>query len=225
MSADLQKLLSQLSRDDLQHLLAAKEELEALQQRRDELRRELEEVEARLAGVLGATVRGRAKTAARTGKVVAKKRKKATRQRAAKKGAASAAASPAESTGGARAKKAKKKITKKSAKKSAKKSTKKSAKKSTKKVAKKASRNVAAKPARRRTAATTAGAEPRVKLEDVVVGVLEQHGSPMPFQELLATIVEGQLVASRSANFANVLRRTISMSERIKWVARGVYGL
>jgi len=39
----------------------------------------------------------------------------------------------------------------------------------------------------------------------------------------MATIQKKKLIKTKSANFANVLRRTISTSEKIKRVGRGVY--
>ena len=65
----------------------------------------------------------------------------------------------------------------------------------------------------------------RMTLEDVVASILAQCGEPMPFKVLLERIVKGELFASRSKNFENVLRRTLSTSKRIKRLGRGIYGL
>jgi hypothetical protein len=46
---------------------------------------------------------------------------------------------------------------------------------------------------------------------------------PMAFPEIMATIQKKKLIKTKSANFANVLRRTISTSEKIKRVSRGTY--
>ncbi len=62
-------------------------------------------------------------------------------------------------------------------------------------------------------------------LQEVVAGLIRQNGKPMEFQTILGTIRRKKLVTTRSANFANVLRRTLSTSTRIKRVARGTYGL
>ena len=77
---------------------------------------------------------------------------------------------------------------------------------------------VAAK--RGRPAATKA---PRQTVESVVVALLKAHKKPMAFPEIMATIQKRKLIKTKSANFANVLRRTISTSSKIKRVGRGVY--
>ncbi len=87
-----------------------------------------------------------------------------------------------------------------------------------KKVAKK--KTVAKKAAGRKTAA---GRGPTV--ESVVIGLLKKAGKPVSFQDLLKTITEGKLVKSRSADFSNVLRRTLSTSEKVVRAGRGVYKL
>ncbi len=88
----------------------------------------------------------------------------------------------------------------------------------------KAGRRAAAKPAkpaaaRGRKAERGTGAT----LQDVVVGLIRKNGAPMPFQDILAAITKQKLVKTRSKNFANVLRRTLSTSTRVKRVARGTY--
>ncbi len=61
-------------------------------------------------------------------------------------------------------------------------------------------------------------------LQDVVANLIRGHGGSMSFQDILHTIQSRQLVKTRSKNFANVLRRTLSTSKTIKRVSRGVYG-
>jgi len=91
-----------------------------------------------------------------------------------------------------------------------------------KRGAKKAGRKVAAKAAKasKRKRATPAG---RVTIEAIVVDLLKKTGRPMAFQDLLATIKKQKLVKTKSANFANVLRRTLSTSKAVKRAGRGVY--
>ncbi len=77
---------------------------------------------------------------------------------------------------------------------------------------------VAAK--RGRPAATKA---PRQTVESVVISLLKANMKPMAFPEIMAVIQKKKLIKTNSANFANVLRRTISTSSKIKRVARGMY--
>ena len=42
-------------------------------------------------------------------------------------------------------------------------------------------------------------------------------------QDILTTVTKKKLIKSKSADFANVLRRTVSISKKIKRVSRGVY--
>lgn len=119
------------------------------------------------------------------------------------------------------------------AKRTKKRAKKKVAGKSVKKTAKKATRKKTAKKApRRKTAAKKTGktvrksaAAPRPKLEDVIVKVLGRRKKGMSFKDLHATIVDGKLFATKSANFDNVLRRTLSTSKKVKRVGRGVYAV
>ena len=106
---------------------------------------------------------------------------------------------------------AKKTVSKRGAKKAA-------AKRGTKKAAHK----VAARSAKaaKKKAAPTKG---RVTVESVVVDLLKKNGAPMSFKDILATIQKKKLVKTKSANFANVLRRTLSTSEVVKRAGRGVY--
>jgi ABC-type transporter Mla subunit MlaD len=196
MSADINQLLAELSRADIEKLLAAKDEVESLEQRRAELLKELAGVEKKLAQVVG-----RAVGAGKTARKVAKKTAKKVAKKAAKK----------------RTKKTTKKTTKKVAKKAAKKSTKKAARKAVKKTAKK----TAAKAARGGKVAK----KPRLTLESVVCDLLTKRGEPVTFKDIHATIVGEKLYASKAGSFENVLRRTLSTSERIKRVGRGLYSI
>ncbi len=92
--------------------------------------------------------------------------------------------------------------------------------KGTKKTVRKAAGKPTRKAPRRAAAGKVAG---RVKLEDVVLGVLKKKGQPMAFKELYDAIVGGKLFKSKSKNFDNVLRRTLSTSKLVKRVSRGVY--
>jgi hypothetical protein len=60
-------------------------------------------------------------------------------------------------------------------------------------------------------------------LEQTIVDVIKGYGKPMPFPIIKSTIMRGKLFKTRSSNFDNVLRRTISASRAIKRVRRGVY--
>ncbi len=167
MPTNLSKLLSELSRNDIQKLLVAKEEVDTLEARRAELQKELSTIEKRLAKLIGETLGSARATTRKTGKKAAGK----------------------------------------------------TAGKAPRKTARKTTRKAAAKGGRK------AAAKPRVKLEDVVVAVLQKQGDAMPFKEILEAITTGKLFKSRSANFDNVLRRTLSTSDKVKRVSRGVYGL
>ena len=81
----------------------------------------------------------------------------------------------------------------------------------------------AAATARRRPGRTAA--KGKTTLEDVVVALLKKAASPMPFQDILKAIESGRLFKSRSADFSNVLRRTLSTAKTVKRFGRGVYGL
>ena len=65
----------------------------------------------------------------------------------------------------------------------------------------------------------------KMKLEDVIVAVIRKKRGPVAFQDLKARIVMGKLFKTKSGNFDNVLRRTLSTSKAVKRVARGVYDL
>ena len=189
MPKDLSRLLTELSRDDLERLLAAKSEVEELETRRDELRRDLAEVERQLARLADAV----------PGRGGAGRRKKSAKKVARKAASKKAKKKTARTTGTAAGKKAAKKTVKKAGKKAGKKTAKKTAKK----------------------AAKAPRSQPT--LEDVIVQVLQEHGEPMAFKNILSTITGRKLFKTRSKSFDNVLRRTISTSDRIKRHGRGIY--
>ncbi len=123
----------------------------------------------------------------------------------------------------ARKKAVKKAARKKAAKKVAKKTT---GKRAAKKVAKKATgKRAAKKTGKKATKAKAARAKSRPTIESVIVDLLTKNGGPMAFKDILGAIQKQKLVKTKSKNFPNVLRRTLSTSERIKRAGRGVYGL
>jgi hypothetical protein len=83
----------------------------------------------------------------------------------------------------------------------------------------------AKKAVRKQTKPAAAGRAKRTTLEDVIVSVIREHGEPMPFKTLLDAIVKGKRFKTRSKDFGNVLRRTLSTSQRVKRKGRGVYGI
>lgn len=171
-----------LSMSELRHLLATKEKMEKLEERRASLAGELAAVEAEMAKLLAAPAGKARKKAGRPAKKTAKK-----------------AGRPAKKT-------AKKAVAKKAAKKAVKKA-----------VAKKAVRKAG------RPAGKAAKKAPRVTVESVVADLIRGQGSPMSFQDIFAEITKRNLVKTKSRNFANVLRRTLSTSKALRRVGRGVY--
>ena len=136
-------------------------------------------------------------------------------------GAASKKKSPAK-------KRAKKKVTKKAGTKTAKKTVKKTTRKAVrKKTGKKVGKKVSSKTAAKKKSVVRkprrAAAGKKLKLEDVIVAVIKKNGGPVAFQDLKATIVKGKLFKTKSGNFDNVLRRTLSTSKAVKRVGRGIY--
>ena len=139
---------------------------------------------------------------------------------------------PASSKAAAGKKTAKKKVAKKKVAK--KKVTKRKATKKTvvkKKVAKKkvvkkkaTKKKVAKKKTAKKTTKKKAGAKANT-VESVVLGLLKKAKGPLSFQDILSRITEGKLVKTKSKNFANVLRRTLSTSKNVKRPSRGVYAL
>lgn len=63
----------------------------------------------------------------------------------------------------------------------------------------------------------------KMKLEDVIVSVIRKNRSSIAFQVLKARILKGKLFKTKSGNFDNVLRRTLSTSKKVKRVGRGIY--
>lgn len=130
---------------------------------------------------------------------------------------------------GATRKVRRKKVAKKAARKTGKKATRK--KVARKKVVKKkvVRRKAAGKKSSvkkapvKKSAKGRASGTGKMKLEDVIVKVIKKHGSPMAFQDLKARILKGKLFKTKSGNFDNVLRRTLSTSKAVKRVGRGIY--
>lgn len=92
-------------------------------------------------------------------------------------------------------------------------------------VKRKTGKKAVAKKATKKRVAKKAAAKktPRVTVESVVVGLLKGKKKPMAFQDILSTIQKKKLVTSKSKNFGNVLRRTLSTSKKVKRVSRGMY--
>ncbi len=63
----------------------------------------------------------------------------------------------------------------------------------------------------------------RPTVESVVVDLLKKNKKPMAFRDILATIQKKRLVKTKSKDFTNVLRRTLSTSKKIKRAGRGIY--
>ena len=91
-------------------------------------------------------------------------------------------------------------------------------------VKKKVGKKAAGKKTVRKSVPSKASDRPKMKLEDVIVAVIRKNGAPIAFQELKARIVKGKLFKTKSGNFDNVLRRTLSTSKMVKRVGRGIYG-
>ncbi len=201
-------LPTDLSLAELKRLVAVKERMDKLTSRKAKLEKELAKIEKDLTKLL-----------AGVGKPA---RKKAGRKKVAKKKAVGRPRKKKKAVGRPRKKKPvgrprKKKPVGRPRKKAARKVAKKTVKKAVRKVAKKKVRKtgkVLASPRRKG----------KQTLEDVVAGLIKKNGKPLAFQDILATIVKKKLVATKSKNFANVLRRTLSTSKKIKRVGRGVYG-
>ena len=62
-------------------------------------------------------------------------------------------------------------------------------------------------------------------LTDVIVKLIRTNGKPMQFKAIATAIKKGKLVKTKSKNFENVLRRTLSPSTAVKRVARVTYGV
>ncbi len=101
---------------------------------------------------------------------------------------------------------------------------KKAAKKTTRKTAKKSgAKKVTRKKVVRKKVVPKKVAAGKMKLEDVIVSVIRKNRSSIAFQELKARILKGKLFKTKSGNFDNVLRRTLSTSKKVKRVGRGIY--
>ena len=88
-------------------------------------------------------------------------------------------------------------------------------KKAVKAASKKKAVQVRKKRAAKKVTAKKAKA-PRVTVESVVIDLLKAQKKPMAFQDILSTIQKKKLIKSKSKDFANVLRRTVSSSKKIK---------
>lgn len=211
MAMKTKTLLSGLSTSDLKKLLVARERIDVLEEQRDRLAKDLAAVDRELAGLLTAAAagkvpagakRGRKPAAGKTGRKKAGRKKTGKKKTAKRKVAKKAARTKSvRSKGGPGAKAVK------------------TGKRGPGRPAKKASR----KGAGRTPAGGKRAGKERIKLEDVIVNVLRQQGPQLSFQDLLRAIVEGKLYATKSKKFDNVLRRTLSTSELVKRVGRGVY--
>jgi chromosome segregation ATPase len=194
------KLPTHLSLDAIKKLLQIKKRMAPLEKRKEELEKELAKIESELK-TLGS---GRMTTKA-------KRRKKVRRKKAAKK---TLRKKTARKVG------RKKVARKKTARKAVKKTARKVAAKAVRKVAKKGARKKARKVAGKGKGRAATG---KLTLEDVVGGLIKNNKKPLAFQAILKTILGKKLVATKSKNFANVLRRTLSTSKKIKRVGRGMY--
>jgi phenylalanyl-tRNA synthetase alpha subunit len=215
MARSKTSILNDLSTADLKRLLAARERIDVLERERAKLAADLARVEKELAQLManaadggrpkrkaraaGAKKAGRGRTAVRRKAKTATVKKAAAKKKTASKKAATKKAAT------------KKAATKKAA------TRKTTAKKTT------AKKTTAKKTSAKKTAARKTAAKPRKTLEDVVVQVLKKNGGTMPFQDLKGAIVKGRLFTSRSTNFDNVLRRTLSTSKAVKRAGRGIY--
>lgn len=100
--------------------------------------------------------------------------------------------------------------------------------KKTRKKTTRAKAKTVKKTARKAKAATKAARKKTARkptVEAVVADLVRKNGKPMTFQAILAAITERKLVKTKSKKFDNVLRRTLSTSQKLKRVGRGVYDL
>lgn len=202
MTRKFAALAGELSLDDLRRLLVVKERLTELESRRGELETELAAVRTAIADLV-------------------------------KGGPAAAPAKATRRTAGGTAKKTVKKAVKKAAKKTGKKAGKRrvvakkpaAAKVAAKKTAPRkaaAKKSPRAKPSAKKPAAGGRQAG-KATLESVVARLIKANGGTMTVQEILGAIAKGKLVKSKSSNFANVLRRTLSTSTILVSAGRGSY--
>lgn len=167
-------LASDLSLADIKNLLAAKQKMVALEEKKSKLEEDLAAVNAQLEKLVASI----------------------------KPGAARAGRKPGRKPGRPAAKKAGRRVVKKA------------------KTKAKAKQKSPVRTKAKRVPARKGGT-----LQEVVATLIRENGKPMAFQDILAAIAKRKLVKTRSKNFANVLRRTISGSKAFNNVARGVYGL
>ena len=204
-------LLNALSTADLKRLLVARERIDILEKEQSVLLAALAKVEQELAKLVASAL---------SGGVGSQRRKPGRPKGSGKKNVRKAAKRKPLTAKKTVRKKAVKKVTKKVTKKVAKKVVKKAVRRPAKKAN---TRQVAAGKALKKTSAKKRGKT--VKLEDVIVSVIRKNRGRVTYKDLFSAIVKGKLFESKSDNFDNVLRRTLSTSKMVKRVARGVYGL
>jgi hypothetical protein len=198
MARSKSSYLNELSTADLKQLLEARQRIDVLEKEKARLVKELGAVDGELsrlvAGVEKPSSTGTAKKAAAP-KTAKKKttKKKTAKKKIARKKVAKKKAPATKKVTG-------KKVSKKVA-----------ARKTTRKVTKKTTKKTVGK----------AAAQPR--LEDIVLDIIKKNGGPVAYQDIMASITKGKLFASRSKNFDNVLRRTLSTSKKVKRAGRGLY--
>nr|MEE4268497.1 hypothetical protein [Candidatus Krumholzibacteria bacterium] len=198
MARNKASYLNELSTADLKQLLEARQRIDILEKEKARLSKELQSIDVELKRLVDGVQSPASRPQARRKKTTAKKTtaKKTTAKKATAK-KATAKKRPA--------KKVAKKVVKKVAK-----------KKVTKKVL------TTMKTAKKKV--TKKGAAP-VRLEDVVVGIIRKAGKAVPYRDIMDAITKGKLFTSKSTNFDNVLRRTLSTSKKVKSAGRGIYDL
>ena len=174
-------LASDLSLADIRRLLAAKEKMVALEEKKSRLQSELAEVNAALGKLLARAMPGVPRSARAVRKPARRPGPRPGRK-------------PAKAAAG---------------------------KRGAGKTARAKVKRTARTPQKVRRGKGGAGGT----LQDVVAALIRENGKPMAFQAILGAITSRKLVRTRSGDFANVLRRTLSTSKRIKRVARATYGL
>jgi hypothetical protein len=206
MARSRSSYLNELSTADLKQLLAARERIDVLEKEKARLEKDLGAVDAELKRLVAGVEKPAAGAASR---------KKVTRKKTARKKAAGKTVAGKKTT--------RKKVTRKVAAKPA------AGKKTTKKkVAGKAAPAAKKTATRKKTSKKATGKKAKVQkaaptLEDIVVGIIKAAGQPVSYQDIMAAIRQGKLFTSRSKNFDNVLRRTLSTSKKVKRAGRGIY--
>jgi hypothetical protein len=205
MARSKSSYLNELSTADLKQLLEARQRIDVLEKERARLQSELTAVEDELkrlvAGVEKPARSGAGKKAAK--KTVRRKvtKKKITKKKVAKKKVAKKkAASKKVLAGKAPAKKV---VTRKKA----------------------TGKKTAMKAAGKKATSTRRAGGNQPKLEDIVVEIIRKAGKPVSYTDIMAAITAGKLFTSKSKNFDNVLRRTLSTSKKVKRAGRGIYDL